>query len=700
MENRWFHRVRLHSPKHGHERKVGWLELFYDLVYVATLIQLGDALSHHVDVKGALTFAALFLPIWFTWTGYTFFSNRFVVDDFSHRALTFLQMAFIGGMAVTVGEVFEGDTKSFFLCYAGARAVLAILYARAWRQVPETGPFVGRFAIGFAVGTVLWAASAFVPLPWAFALWILAMGIDLSVPLSRRARELTSRFPPDVLHMSERYGLLTIIVLGESFVKVLSYVADKGVTPDRVTMAVLALAVTVSLWWIYFDDVAGSRIKRLRLAPFIWIYSHLPMTLAVTAVGVAIKKAAAMDPHVPGGDPYRWLLCGMLGLTLLSVGVIDAVTERRQSELSDRARVRVRLFSGAVILLLAPAGAYMDAWVFVAMVSSVCLLQVFLDLAMSPLAADPEAAHEEDPAMVETATQRQARLEAEAAKPKRPSLEDAVRKGAPSELRRDLYFHLMQASWTQVFVWVVVAYLAANVVFASLYLLDPAGVTGLGPAQSFLHAFSFSVQTISTIGYGAMSPLSDYAHGLVAAEALVGLLGVALVTGMVFAKASRPQSSVLFSNKVIIARYHGVPTLMLRVGNARGNDVVEASMRLSVLMNEVSPEGDRMRRLYDVKLVREVQPLFALSWMIFHTIDEDSPFYGVEEHGLPENFSGMVAILTGHDGTYGQTIHARNFYFAEDVAVGRRYVDIASTLPDGRVQIDYTVFHDTIDAPL
>ncbi len=702
MLNRWFHPIHLHSPEPGSERRVGWLELFYDLIYVATLIRMGDALSHHADLEGVLTFAGLFLPIWFTWTGYTFYSNRFVVDDFGHRAMTFVQMAAIGGMAVTVGDVFEGDFRNFFLFYTGARVVLVLLYARAWRQVPETGRLVGRFAVGFTVGAVLWAISAFVPTPWVLVVWALAMGIDLSVPLGRKARELTSRFPPDVLHMTERYGLLTLIVLGESFVKVLGYVADKGLTPGKAVMAVLALAITVSLWWIYFDDVAGSRIKRIRLAPFIWIYSHLPMTMAITAVGVAIKKAAGMDPFVPGDEAYRWLLCGMLGLALLSVGVIDAVTERRASELSDRARVNTRVASGVLVLLLAPAGAYMDAWVFVGLLSAICLLQVFLDLALSPMAADAHEAHHEHPAMVETPEQRAAReaREARAKGLSRFDLKNWVRKGQPSELRSDLYFHLMRASWGQVFVWVIVAYLLVNVLFAAMYLLDPSGVEGLEHTQSFLHAFSFSVQTISTIGYGTMAPLSDYAHTLVAIEALTGLLGVALVTGLVFAKASKAHAKVLFSDNPVITRYHGKPTLMFRAGNARGNDVVEATMRVAVLLNDVSPEGVKMRRIYDLELTRSMQPLFALSWTLFHTIDETSPFWCDGEIGVPDNFFGMIAILTGHDGTYGQTIHARKVYERDDLLLGHRMVDIVEQLPDGRMMIDYNRFHQTEEAPL
>lgn len=130
LQNRLYHRPRLHSPRHGEERKVGWLELFYDLIYVAAIIQLGNALSEHVGFGGFLAFFGLMTPIWYTWTGFTFFSNRFVVDDFLHRVSVFVQMLFIGTVAVYAPRVFDGETQGFALAYAGARAVVAFWYGR------------------------------------------------------------------------------------------------------------------------------------------------------------------------------------------------------------------------------------------------------------------------------------------------------------------------------------------------------------------------------------------------------------------------------------------------------------------------------------------------------------------------------------------------------------------------------------------
>lgn len=361
MHNRWFHRPRLHSPRAGNARRVEWLELFYDLIYVAAFIQLGNALSAEPGAFGVLTFAALFIPIWSAWTSFTFFANRFIVDDFVHRLLVFGQMFAIGGMAIGVGDVFAGRPAAFATCYALVRLFLVALYARAWIQGHGGQSLARRNTLGFGLGAALWITAIFVPWPWIFLVWAAAALVDFAVPLNRRARAESLRYPPDVIHMSERYGLLTLIVLGESFVKVLSAGAEHSLSPALAGMGALSLLVTFSLWWIYFDDVAGSRIKKGDLTAFVWIYTHLPLALGITAAGVAIKKAALMDPDLAGTGKYRWLLCGALALVFACVTLIDAVTERRVAEAKDEHRVNARAISAAVMLLLAPAGAFMPA---------------------------------------------------------------------------------------------------------------------------------------------------------------------------------------------------------------------------------------------------------------------------------------------------------------------------------------------------
>ncbi len=700
MASRWIHKPTLHTPMAGKERRVGWLELFYDLVYVATLIQLGNALSYHYADKGivaVLAFAGLLVPLWLTWTAFTFLNNRYVLDDAPHRALVFLQMFAIAGMAVSVPDVMKLDHRAFVLFYAGSQVVLAAIYLRLYLQEKKSRALTGNSLILVTLGAVLWVVSAFVAAPWTYGLWAVAIGLGLASGLSRHSRELATRFPPDVLHLTERYGLLTIIVLGESFVKVLSELAGH-MTVDTAVMGVFGLLVTCSLWWIYFDDVAGSRIKRGNLAPFVWIYAHLPLTIAITGVGVAVKKVVAVEDAM---DPiklkYRLLFCGFIALTLLMVGVIDAVTERRQAKLSDRARVQARVVFTLLVLGMAFVGGFLPGWSFLAGVTFLLVVQVLFDISMAPVVVDHhhEAHHEGHALFGDDHEEEDAPVEG----PKRWTLDEVIRRGAPNELRRDLYFNFVEGSWTQALVAMAVLFILVNAVFAALYLVEPWGVSGL-ESGNFLDAFAFSVQTIATIGYGTMSPETPWAHTISIIEAAVGLAGVALATGLMFAKASRPRSSVLFSKVMTVNQVNGVPTLVFRAGNARGSEVVEARIMVTALIDEVSPEGERMRKLYDLQLVRSRTPIFAMSWTVLHPLTPDSPLYGISPDNIDDRLFSIVVTLAGHDATYASTTHARIIYYPEDVRFDHRFVDVIHTLEDGRLLVDYTAFHRTIHDPV
>ncbi len=694
MRSRWLHAPLLHTA-HGRERKVTWLELFYDLIFVAAIIQLGDALSHQVSIGNFASFAGHFVPLWIAWSGFTFFANRFDVDDFTHRIMVFVQMFAMGAMAISAPHAMEGRHEIFSFCFAVAQVMVVVMHYRAWLQVPKARDYAKYWGIVFGISAACFLVSGFLPTSLAYVFWALGILAILAAPVSRVSRELQERYPIDMEHLSERYGLLTIIVLGESFVKVLSFLSGSELATeiDYVLKGSLGLLLTCTVWWIYFDDVAGSHLKKHRGAFEVWLYGHLPLAIAVTGVGVAVKKAIKFDFSVPAPDDYRWLLAGTLCMTMASVAIIDSVTARREAFLSDRARVNVRFGSAFVVLLLGQIGSQMSAGTFMALATTVCVAQVLFDLMMAPMEAR-EHSGDEPVSIAELARQREARQRS--ARDNRPTnIGKAIRKGAPAELRRDLYFFFLEGSWTRLLMSLLFVYVILNVVFAGLFLLEPGSISG-NTTDSFAAAFFFSVQTMSTIGYGGLSPATSYGDLIVTIEAAAGLLGVALATGMIFAKVSRPQASVLFSNVMVLTTRHGKRTLMMRAGNARGNEVVDATMSLIVLKEEISPEGHHMRLLHDLKLVRSRTPMFAMSWSIFHEIDEDSPLYDVDWDKPEEQLMMFVATLMGHDGTYGQTTFARHTYYPEDVRVNHRYADVISQLEDGRMMVDYHKFHDTV----
>jgi len=266
--------------------------------------------------------------------------------------------------------------------------------------------------------------------------------------------------------------------------------------------------------------------------------------------------------------------------------------------------------------------------------------------------------------------------------------------GRPWEPQKDIYHFLLRRSWSGFFVVVTAGFLLANAFFATLYVLQPGGIQNARPG-SFEDAFFFSVQTIATIGYGGMAPGTLYTHVIVTIEALVGILSVALVTGITFTKFSRPTARVVFSERLVVANRNGVPHLMFRLANWRHNQVLEAQLRLVLLLTEVTAEGDSLRRPQELTLVRDRNPLFSLTWVAMHRIDESSPFFGPGALDTLRAQKGQLFVtLYGVDETVGQNIHARHRYGLDDIVWGGRFRDLLIDLEDGTRQLDYRVFHE------
>lgn len=257
----------------------------------------------------------------------------------------------------------------------------------------------------------------------------------------------------------------------------------------------------------------------------------------------------------------------------------------------------------------------------------------------------------------------------------------------------DLYHLLLRISWPGFLGIVIVAYLITNTCFALAYLAGGDGLTNAKPG-SFPDAFFFSVQTMASIGYGAIYPKTFYTNLLVTIEALVGLIELAMTTGLIFARFSIPTARIMFSRVVVIAPFNGVPTLMFRAANQRHNQILEAQLRVSLVRDEVNLEGQWMRRIYDLPLVRNQTPIFGQTLTVMHPIDEHSPLHNATQSALGESDVAIVVILTGIDETVSQTVHARHIYSAQDILCNMAFVDLFFNLPDGRRAIDYRHFHD------
>jgi inward rectifier potassium channel len=261
----------------------------------------------------------------------------------------------------------------------------------------------------------------------------------------------------------------------------------------------------------------------------------------------------------------------------------------------------------------------------------------------------------------------------------------------------DLYHSLMRTSWPVLLAGVVLIFILINAVFAVIYMLDR-GIENARPG-SFGDAFFFSVQTMATIGYGQMVPSSFTANVLVSIEALIGLLAFAMITGLIFAKFSRPSARVRFSKVAIVSNRDGVPSLQFRMANMRANRIVDVSARVVFARQEKTLEGEEMRRFYDLKLQRDRNSLFIYSWTAIHPITDDSPLSGLNTGAMEAASAEIIVSVIGLDETFGQNIHARYSYRGTDIRWGHRFVDILERAPNGAMSLDYTHFDDVVPLP-
>lgn len=259
----------------------------------------------------------------------------------------------------------------------------------------------------------------------------------------------------------------------------------------------------------------------------------------------------------------------------------------------------------------------------------------------------------------------------------------------------DIYHRALTIRWPVFFGLVGAVFLLLNAVFAMIYQLGDGSIANQYP-HGFGGAFFFSVETLSTVGYGDMHPQTVYAHIVATVEIFTGMVSIAVVTGLIFSRFSRPRAKILFAKHPVVRMIDGRQTLMIRVANARQNVIAEASAQLHLLRLETSPEGFRLRKIYDLKLMRERHPIFMLSWILMHVIDAGSPLFGESEQSLDDKKSALLLTIEGIDETTAQTVMARQRWAHSDLRWNHRYIDLVSEDADGVNTIDYAVFHQVL----
>ena len=322
-------------PAHErHVRRPGWTELFFDLVFAAAIAQLSAPLGHDYSVYGIGRFAFLLALVFLGWFGYTSFSTQFGVDDIVERVLIVAQVFLVAVMAANATNALSSrDAAGFGAAYGGVRAILAVQYARVVR-CPNAEPFVRRRIVGLLVSAVLWTVSAFFPVPERYIGWMLALLLDVgnSWPASRT----TTASPPGATHFPERFGLLTIILLGEFVVSVMRGIESQmGWSFLAASAAVLSLGLGFAIWSCYSDGAMGWETRHVRSYRDVvrlrrWIALHFALFLGIGVLGIGLRRAIALPAGGHFSAAEQWIICSATaGIIFVIMGI--ALTSERHS---------------------------------------------------------------------------------------------------------------------------------------------------------------------------------------------------------------------------------------------------------------------------------------------------------------------------------------------------------------------------------
>jgi low temperature requirement protein LtrA len=289
----WLRPPQLRTLDDQGERHATWLELFFDLVFVICIAEVVHTLEDYHTLGDFLGTAGLFVAVWWAWVGYTVYADRFDTDDLLHRVLVLAGMLAVIAMALSIHDALHGGAAQFAVAFVAVRGIVLLLNARARRHAAAARPLLNLYLTAFSIGAALWLVSVFVPEPARYVLWGVALLIELSAPWV--GRHQIAQAPIHANHLVERFGLFTLIVLGESVISVAQGAADVDWTAATVAAAVGGFLAVACLWWLYFDRIDEGTVRSV-LRGLIWNYTHLPLLAALVSVAVgtefAVREAA------------------------------------------------------------------------------------------------------------------------------------------------------------------------------------------------------------------------------------------------------------------------------------------------------------------------------------------------------------------------------------------------------------------------
>lgn len=363
-------------------RRATWLELFFDLIFVAAVAQVGGPLHTNYSFLALTRYAFLFFLIWWAWLGHTLYSTRFDTDDPVQRALTLVQMFTVAVMAANASEdLGSRSAAGFAAAYAAMRIILVLQYLRA-RRVERSKRLTNYYAAGFGLAATFWLVAAFFGAPERFWVWGAALAVEIATPIlcARYDHEL----PPHPEHLPERFGLFTIILMGESLVAIMRGIESQETwSPHAASAAFFGMALVFGLWWWYFDGAQAAKERHIRSKRDfrlfrVWSYAHFPMYLAVATVGIGVEHVIGLSGGAVLRQGEAWLLATAATVVMVSLATIAATSEKARSSRSVATFLLPHCLVAAPILLLPAVALWSFPHFFVIALAVFAVLQVAL----------------------------------------------------------------------------------------------------------------------------------------------------------------------------------------------------------------------------------------------------------------------------------------------------------------------------------
>lgn len=379
----------LFSGDSDSDRHANWTELLFDLIFVAAISQLALNLNGNYDIISLLELIPIFFVIWYGWLGHTFFLSRFGTDDVFTRFFTMGQMIVVAFLTINAKDALGSTGSGFAVCYAFLRFMLVAEYYLVGRRYEPAKPLTNHYGIGFGIAALIWLISAFIPAPWRFLLWGLAIIIDIITPLT--AGNLHIDFPPHPTHLPERFGLFTIILIGEAVLSIVFAVSTIGLSIYTGIIGLMGLIIAFTIWWGYFEESKGAGVRVQESEDDIrkyqlWLYSHFPLLLGIVGTAVGVKHIIYLNFWLHPTLMETWLICISLGTALIALSLIylsafDWKTCISKELVKFRTPYYIIIFS---VLFTGFIGTNASGYVLLGILTLLCIIKIILSLREPP----------------------------------------------------------------------------------------------------------------------------------------------------------------------------------------------------------------------------------------------------------------------------------------------------------------------------